>query len=86
MSYILKSACGDDTYPELTKVSLKELWDSLPSARESYQIYSGMIYFLRDTNTVHQFFWNDTGNYFPDSVWIDISSESATYFKLKYNI
>jgi hypothetical protein len=74
---------------DMVKIDLTAYWNRIYAGTSilntaSFAEYRVMREWLANTNTQHEFKWNDTGMYLPDCVWIDITSDTATIFKLKY--
>lgn len=91
MSEVLEKVVKENTYLGLTKIALLPIWE-LESGNYAitnpmtYVAYAKMRRWLMDTKTMHRFEWVNSGDYLPNYLWIDVDSDSATYFKLKYGV
>jgi len=87
MTNIVDTAVRDNEYLGMVKVDLKLLWDG-PAAvsPKTYNIYKNMCQWLSESKITHRFFWDNTGQYLPNAIYLDAKSDTATYFMLKYGI
>lgn len=84
MSNILSPVISSEFFG-MTKIDLKLLWDGPDIlSSKTYRLYREMNSWLRTSGVAYKFFWEDTGRYLPDALYLDAKSDTATCFVLKY--